>query len=390
MNQKSYFLNGLCLCLLSLSFAFAQSATADRIAIAYPMADIQLDGKIDDWTGDYMKYPINKPLFGAKAGSADDFSAYYMCGYRFEENALLLAIVIKDDMEVVAEENPAWNNQDVYTLYLNEAYHIKGSGVARYTLRDTYRDLTDISNNWDPQLEKYLDWDKVEMAMQRVGQTTIYELKVRLSEPIYDGRIIGIGQMITDQDKEEANTIYGWIGRGGKSSSPQPGRIGMLIFQKRPGKMGRIKGKVTWKDPETPTKPEGIHIVSEKDPNFWMYLPVNEAYEFEAPLPAGGYRLMPGKIAFFDGGTYFKADAAHTQSFEVKAGKQIELPTYKLQPVAKPEFPQKGNLLSEWNAQSPAQVDAAVQSYMDYYRMEGVAFAAFKNGEIIYSQTYGV
>ncbi|MEL6694706.1 MAG: serine hydrolase [Bacteroidota bacterium] len=391
MNQLSHYLSGLCCSLLSFSFLFAIPPSHDRIALAYPLSGITIDGSIDDWTQDLMQYPISNALFGAKAEGAEDFSAYYMCGYDQEANALLLAVVIKDDIEISKVESPAWNNIDTYTLYLNEAYRPKGSGVARYTMRDNYRDLTDITDNWDPQLKAYLDWEKVEMKTQRIGNVRTYELKVQLNEPIYDGRIMGLGHMINDQDKvDDQSVIYGWVGSGGKSSSPQPGRIGMIVFQSLPGTMGRVKGKVAWEDPEISTRPEGIHIASAENPAIWMYLPVNEAFEFEAILPKGQYFLQPGKIAFFNGDTYFKADANHRQTFEVKAGKFMDIPTYPLKPVSKPDFATKGNLLVEWNAQSGPKIDKEIQKYMDFYQMEGVAFAAFKDGKIIYEQTYGV
>lgn len=384
--------------LLSSALVYGSQAQAhnfqsvgEHIIYSHPTkSTIVIDGKLNDWSINAIQYPIGKKLWGDDLESTQDFSGYFQTAYHADKNLLYVAVVIEDDETVLAESDPKWHNQDSYSLFLNEKYERKGSGIAHFSLAENFKSVGDSEHHWDSDMEQYQDWDKVDFKVQKEGNKTIYEIGIRLENPITTGRIIGLGHWYYDVDAS-GKTCIGWIGRGGKPDSAQPGRIGMLVFSDADLKTGTVSGKVAWEAENETFRPEGVNIVSDSDPSFWVYAPVDpEEGIFTATLPAGDYRLQPGKIAFFTGDDFRKADVAYTQLFTVKSGETQRIPTYFLKSVPKPDFPTKGNTLIEMSRKSKKEIDTFISGYLDYYQIEGAAFAAWKDGEIIYSQQYGV
>ncbi|MEO0333907.1 MAG: hypothetical protein AAF223_19910, partial [Bacteroidota bacterium] len=197
-------------------------------AFAQPISGITIDGDMSDWPEEFMAYPIKSKMWGDDLASPEDLTAKFHVGYSKEDNTILLAIIIDDDY-AKEDENPSWNNQDTYTFYVNEQYKINGSGVARYSLANNFKDATDPTDNWDPLLKEYIDWERLDYQIKTKDKRTIIELKYELKDPIYVGRTIGVGHMIIDEDSD-GGTGLGWIGRGGKSSYSQPGRVGVVTF----------------------------------------------------------------------------------------------------------------------------------------------------------------
>lgn len=366
-----------------------QSLKTENIVYSNPIDNLSIDGNIDDWPSNTIHYPINKTLWEGQKGTKEDFSAYFLSGYNLKENALYLAIVVDDDTLSFDKENPDIHHQDAYLLYINEKNSRRGSGIARYAIAENHQELLDTSDNWDSELKNLLNWNKIEYKIGSTGKQRVYELKFTLNEPIYNGRIIGLGHIVHDRDIEE-QTSYGWIDSGDKDSSAQPDRIGMLVFLNDNKTLGNIEGNVTWKDSTIITKPEGVNIISKNDTNFWMHLPVDSNGNFSTILPAGQYIMKPGKIAFFSGNTFYRADTLTTKPFEVKANDLQNKVTYFLQPEKQQNFKQKGNLLYNLKENGKQKIDETIKSYMQFYGIEGVSFAALKKGEIIYHETYGV
>ena len=203
------------------------------------------------------------------------------------------------------------------------------------------------------------------------------------------GRVIGMGHLVQDVDPEK-ETVYAWVSSGNKDFNAQPRRLGMVQFVDAETQFGTVSGKVAWEVPDVPTAPEGIRLVAKNNPKNWMYFPVGEKGGFEVTLPVGAYYAKPGKTAFFQRETFFKADTTHIKTLTIKAEETSDLGMYQLRAVKAPNFPQKGQALSRFSEQSKTLIDSVIQSYMEYYQIEGVTFAGLKKGEVIYEKQYGV
>jgi CubicO group peptidase (beta-lactamase class C family) len=381
------------LMLMQFKIIKAQNKNSIITPIAYsnPISDISIDGKIDDWPNDREKHLVEKALWNGKNNGDDDFSGYFMSGYNKKENALYLAIVAKDNELVLGTKDDNIDYLDAYILYLNEQYKKKGSGTTRYIIAEYQNKKMNTEGNWDPKLESLSTWNNITYKTENIGTQRIYEIKIILDEPIYEGRVIGIGHLIDDKDSDKL-TSYGWVNQP-KYFSAKSGNLGMLVFNKDNKNLGKLTGRVSWNDTIIKNQqPEGVYIHSKSNNKHWFYFPVNRTTgHFEATLPSGDYILKPGKSAFFNGNSFYKADTLRTLPFKIEANRTTKNINYKLFTVAKPNLEKQMNLLDNLNTtKAKRQIDKVINTYMDYYQIEGLSFAAFKGDKITYAKGYGV
>ncbi len=360
---------------------------SNRLAFAKPLDAFHLDGELNDWPQDFKRYTIHHPVWRSAETDTQDFEAYFMVGYQLTGNKLCLAIVTQDEHPVQIEGDMELG--DLYALFLDEAHHEKGSQTIRYKMSRFDRSMTGERELWDKTASTYLNWDHVAYKINQEKGRIIYEIAIKLRKPIAIGRIIGMGHLVQDVDPEK-ETVYAWVPSGNKDFNAQPRRLGMVQFVDAKTQFGIVSGKVAWGISNEPTAPEGIRLVEKDNPKNWMYFPVREKGGFEVTLPVGAYYAKPGKTAFFQRETFLKADTTHVKAFTIKAGETSDLGTYQLRAAKAPNFPLRGQALSNFSEQSKSLIDSVIQSYMEYYQIEGVAFAGLKKGEIIYEKQYGV
>ncbi|MEN0006659.1 MAG: serine hydrolase [Bacteroidota bacterium] len=371
--------------------SFAQTVL-DHPSLLYiqPATIPTIDGDLSDWPSHFPSYKIAERVGGVRANSDADFSASCKVAYNKATNVLYLGIVVNDD-DIVVNEAVDWQQQDAYSLYLDEQYKPSGSGVSRYTWTlGGQRALTDAQLSWDPNIQAYANWANVTHRSTHKNGQIIHELAITLHEPIYVGRAIRLGHVLVDKDEND-HTSYGASRRGNKDQTSQPGRLGTLIFADDQLATGTIKGNVAWLDSTITMRPEGIRITSVDHPSFWVYHLVSRSGgNFQLELPVGAYLLQPGMKTFFSGMNYARANSSNTRQITVEQEELTEVGTFYLREVPKPDFSQlpKGLLFAP-NDQLQ-QVDKAIQQYMDYYEIEGVSFLAFKQGKVAYKKHYGV
>ena len=89
-----------CLAILLLFISpYRTNAHNGRVALAYPVENITVDGDLSDWPEDLLRYLIASHPY--REGSlenisgvqgAEDFEAFFRVGYNAEENALYVAL----------------------------------------------------------------------------------------------------------------------------------------------------------------------------------------------------------------------------------------------------------------------------------------------------------
>ena len=261
-NEHLYILKrvilSLLLFLVFFNTAYSNSHFSDNlitisngaIALAYPIANIHIDGDISDWPENLTRYPINKSPYGNEPKNNTDFDAYFQIGYNQTEQALYIIAIVTDDSNIIdTTDKSDWNTQDTFNFYIDEQHSPNGSGVYLYQFSQNYKDTNDQSISWDPT-KKEANWDNIEIITKRKGTTTIYECKIKLDNPIHPGKSIGIDHVFIDkdiEDKEDTSSFIAWGNSGGKSS--RPGRLGDVILMKAKEKTGYCKWEVSLERP---------------------------------------------------------------------------------------------------------------------------------------------
>ena len=103
-----------------LGVAIQAQAHNGQVALAYPLADIAVDGDLSDWPEEVKRYPIAHAEYGDKPGNAADFRGFLRVGYNEWENALYLAVEVEDESTVIDTSLTLhWNTQDGCEIYVD-------------------------------------------------------------------------------------------------------------------------------------------------------------------------------------------------------------------------------------------------------------------------------
>ena len=117
------YLSILGIALLSLWHSTAH-AEQGKVGLAYPVRDITVDGNLDDWPDELIRYPLLHNDDGAPILGESDFKGEFRIGYQPEENALYVGVDVQDDDVVIQGHggqgwnSQEWNSQDGCELYI--------------------------------------------------------------------------------------------------------------------------------------------------------------------------------------------------------------------------------------------------------------------------------
>ena len=351
------------------------------------MDEIITDGDLSDWPKDIDKYPIEEIIWSDGSENLG-FKASFQAGYNMSENALYLAIIVVDDTSSTLQ-GKSFDVVDSYSLFIDEQYHINGSGIARYSVTENSIDVDENTRGWDLKLDHYLNESKLTYEVNSKKGQKIYELKFTLNEPIFYGRVIGLGHMVIDIDGNSEN-IYGFVGRGGKNDTAQQGRIGTVTFLENKDDIAKVTGAVKWANDTITTKPEGLRFISKTNKKSWYYQKLSDDNgNYSTSLPYGEYYILPGKASFFNDYNYHKANEEFNKTYIVKNEKQCHLGTYNIEEVTKPYFTYPGDIVINRSKSNINQLNKSIQEYMDYYSVEGASLLVLKDHKIVYKQHFG-
>jgi hypothetical protein len=96
MKLKSPFIAGSCTLAIIMFICQQTYAHNGKIAYAYPLNQIKIDGDLSDWPTETVKYPFSL-LMDAKPQDQSDFSGFFQIGYRLDNKSLYIAFTIMDD-----------------------------------------------------------------------------------------------------------------------------------------------------------------------------------------------------------------------------------------------------------------------------------------------------
>lgn len=275
----------LCLCIFLFTTVFY--GHNGKIAFAYPMDKITVDGKISDWPTYIERFEITNFL-----GASGDTKAFFRVGYNLDKQALYIAVEVLDDSNIKSNANSDiwWNPEDKQILYLDFDHNPdRGSGVIGIAASQSGFVVRKANNNWDP-FNSLLSKDDIEVKVKHSKRLTIYEWKIQLGDAIKSNKSIGLDFLITDVDAntESTNSLV-WSPGGSKIAMPF--RLGDIMLLEKDVKRGHLEGIISWNGNPGLSLPQKVKIVSEKSHLLWAVVEVDSVGHYKTELPQGTYRI---------------------------------------------------------------------------------------------------
>ncbi len=177
--------NTICFLMLVSLSSTSLKAHNGKIAHAYPLGKINIDGNFSDWPAAATKYEI-KTILSGKQLNTEDFSGFFQVGYRGDNRSLYLAFTITDnDFIEDTSSTVAYNTQDCLELGLDARHLPFGSGVAGFMYSKKLRNTNHAS--LDP-FAKAANWNIMEVDHYREGNIRLSRWKIQLGEQFTIGK----------------------------------------------------------------------------------------------------------------------------------------------------------------------------------------------------------
>lgn len=342
-----------------------------KIAYAYQLNKVAIDGSLADWPANFEKYSI-----GNSPGT-------FMVGYNLKEQSLYIGLEVTDDINVPGSSiGSIWGRmRDQHFLYLDpEHSKDKGSGVLMLFGSQTGVDIWKPENNWDPYNQSFSD-KNVTLKTKRTGNKTIYEWKIFLGNAIAVNKSIGLDHELQDADSSNKNVIHAW-GPGGLKNRV-PFNLGDVMLLEEKAKLDIIKGHIKWSKPFKDPLPPAVKIASVKDPLLWCQVPVDSVGKYALLLPNGSYTISPA----------YKTTNAAKNDYKTRIN-DVPQPlsdTLKIDWYTRPDYliPQKG-LLFDYDDSKTFLVDQFIEAYRNFHNIPGMSIALIRDGRVVYNKVFGV
>jgi len=334
--------------ILSLFLVFTASSGARKEparAIAMPLKNIVIDGKLDDWPGNLEKHWMlnHGQAYGTTdIDSADlktslDLSPSFMAGYSPSENLLYLAVIVRDDS--LTRGNLRFSgSQAVFATDGCEIY-VEGTrrrrvsssrspspertGVLQYILcppGGTY-DMTgaDASTLPNPSLSGgNIENTRTRGAFSRNGDISVFEWAIETYDRypntparLIPGRTIGIDVVINDYDGSGVSAWVSW-------SEYKPMKfangdaLGEILIADDPGKLGTVSGTVM--NGKTRKPFSNLEFEMYQKSELMGTYRTDDTGRFHLRLLAGKYSIKPKPRQ--------EADISAMASLTIKAGRE--------------------------------------------------------------------
>jgi CubicO group peptidase (beta-lactamase class C family) len=370
-------------CIFFYAYSFAHNG---KVAYAYPLGKITVDGDLSDWPQNTVRHMISTNLSDTKPRNESDFSGYFQIGYRLDNQSLYLAFTITDDDFVEdTSKNVKWNTQDGLEVSIDARHLLDRSGVASFLYSKTLRHI----NNpfYDPFASK-ANWDIVEIAVTQKGNTRFYEWRIQLGNELAVGKTIGFDFNVFDKDKDESFSWSSW--GGGTSKYMTPNSLGDIVFLSEGARLSTISGKLSWNKPITAKLPGRVRLNAMDNPKLWITGEVDSLGNYTVAVPPGKYEISLPDTYFQSEDKLYAADKKVPAIIVAKPGQKIVAHDLIISSTPAPDLiPDKGVLLN-FTTNSTNQIDRFIETYRDYYGIPGVSLALIKDGKLVYHKTYGV
>lgn len=369
--------------------ALVADAHNGKVAHAYPIKGITIDGDLSDWPESLIKNSIDSLDSGKEPSGPDDFSARFGIGYDLRQQSLYVAVEVTDDHNVQKGGSHNDSHDDGMWLLVDGKHSSLHSAPKLYDVSQTEKRMNGVKRTWDPSANDF-EWKQVDCEVTRKGTTTVYEWKVSLENQIFPGNSIGLDMVIYDKDADDgegARSLFVWGRLPWKRSGA--GRCGDIILVPSKESLGTLRGKVNW--PEKPKAPKynRLRIVSLDNPKLWIHASVDESGIYEQSLPVSRYAITSIYTTRNDDGIY-KLDGSKLVYAEVRRNEVTDADPLNISFLDKLDLFEERGILHAYNRADEAKVDRFIEAYMSYCMIPGASIALIKDRKVAYAKHFGV
>ena len=272
------------------------------VALAYPIEGITVDGNLDDWPDNMRRYPITFVEYGDPIKNSADFEGSFQIGYNATENALYVAIEVRDES---AAKSWSWLETDGCNMYVDSS-HAETDSVADQFITYGYNQTARVSKQavaWEWKRRDDLCCYEWRLNVDKIGGNA-----VRLRA----GMTLGWDIALCDKDDDGSFSWVAW-GRGADKRGSQE-RCGDVVLVASGQSTGWLKGQVTWQNTLPEAAGENVLIQSLDSDDLWIRTRTNQDGAYGVELPEGRFQVKAGQD---------RRKSAH-QTVEIRHGEQAQ------------------------------------------------------------------
>ncbi|MTB52456.1 serine hydrolase [Lewinella sp. W8] len=360
-----------------------------KVAFAFPIKNITVDGRMDDWPAGLKKYAINGYRYGARADHPDDANAFFMAGHNLAENAIYVFVSVRDDDYVRTPDDDHYASHDLQVLYLDVKHDPAGSGVLAYELTEDHRKIVHQEDMpWYPELAR-ANWDNVTVKILREGGTTNYEWKIVLPDTLEVPRALGFDYVIFDKDESQNSVSLEW-GPGGEKFSNND-RLGDLVLVREGTLLSEVTGRIEKVGMAKEGMPERVELTHRGKHPFRLTARTDSLGNYALTVPVMSYEVSIRPQYHWN--NWFDLDrmvGGNPVNIRVRDVEKNVATPLMVAVEPQPAPPEKGVLHEKFTKGTAQRVDEYIRTYMDYYNIPGVSVGLIQDGKLVYHRTYGV
>ncbi|MBI4311372.1 MAG: carboxypeptidase regulatory-like domain-containing protein, partial [Chloroflexi bacterium] len=268
------------------------------VAIAVPVEGITVDGDLSDWPAGMRRYAVLLCEVGNKPTGAEDFQGEFRLGYSRLENALYLALEVRDESTVIDSVSMPtgwkdWNTEDGCEVHMEVGHGEEGLPFFQYVLYGN--DAKVIFESM-----RTLALEHVKVRVQREPGHHRYEWRLDVGGAsqgrvrLGPGTVLGFDVAVCDKDADGSFTWANW-GRGvAKEQSAE--RRGDIVLVEEEKQAGTLRGRAQWTDAGQALTHAKIRLQSMASKALWVQTETDREGRFAMELPAGEYlvEVRPG------------------------------------------------------------------------------------------------
>ena len=260
------------------------------VAFARPLTGITVDGDLSDWPADLERYPIDWLAYGDPPRSTDDLEGSFRIGYSARENALYLALTMRDESVVLdPTAHETWDAQDGCEVWVDARHEEDARLLGQYHVRG---DAPGAFGQWGGPA----DFEHARVAVQRPDHAHHYEWRIDIGGRtqgrvhLQSGMSLGVGLALFDRDADGAFSVVRW----GPSAAAWnwSDRIGDVVLVGEKMSPGTLTGRLVAGDGEA-VDGAIVDIRSQTSGALWVRTCTDPSGIFSLELPAGRYRVIP-------------------------------------------------------------------------------------------------
>jgi len=328
-------------------------------AIASPLHNITIDGNLDDWPNDMVRYPIinHGQAYGptdiddADLTNSEDLTPVFMTGYSPKDNLLYLAVIVRDDIERIGY---GFSRTDGCEVYVEGTKEGKITPRSREVLEDASKMaalqyvMCPNGGSYDmprpgvepanPRLNRFdITKTKTTCAYSRQGDVSVYEWAIEAFDELPDiptklvpGKMVGLDIVISDKDADIDSPAWVCWGPYKSLKALNADSLGGILIVDSTESLGTVSGTVI--DPREKTVFPGFEFGIYRDDELFTTVRTDYNGHYVVILPEGKYSLIPKPFQ----GVLLKT----VKNIEVKAKKET-IAGFRPEPMKLPAIVEK-------------------------------------------------